>query len=133
MPRKSAASLSVVASIAPEARLPVPEGMPDGQARVWRETVSGLPASWFGVEQAAILTRYCVHVDRCQQLEAHIAGMEPSDPDYTKMVLLVGQESGRVNLYARSMRLTQQSRLKAETAATRAKGKAAARPWENAG
>ena len=40
-------------------------------------TVSNLPPDWFAAEQIPILTAYCRHVCRSDQIELALAGLDP--------------------------------------------------------
>lgn len=104
------------------ARLQPPPGTSDAQAIVWHITVDSLPADWFAVEQTPLLQAYCRHVCRADQIEAALAGLDPvNDLDvFDKLTKLAAGESAKIAMHARSMRLTQQARFKAETAHGRA-------------
>lgn len=71
---------------------------------------------------------YCNHVGRLAKIEAALQKLDPvQDLDvYDKLVRLAAGESSKVLAHARSMRLTQQSRLKSETAHGRAEAAALA-------
>ena len=125
MPRKSqaAAAVAQVFAIRPTAsRLPVPSGMPPEPAEVWRTTTAALPPDWFTPEHGPLLEMYCRHVARASQLDLVINELDPVADlaTFDRLVKLAGLESSKAAMHARSMRLTQQSRLKAETAASRA-------------
>ena len=68
---------------------------------------------------------------RASQLDLVINELDPVADlaTFDRLVKLAGLESSKAAMHARSMRLTQQSRLKAETAANRA-GKSAPRGIE---
>jgi hypothetical protein len=102
----------------PDPRLQPPEAMPEAQCEVWRLTVNHLPAEWFSAEQSPVLTAYCRHVVRAAQLESALTGLDPIEDldQFERLTRLAGLESAKIAMHARSMRLTQQSRLKAETA-----------------
>ena len=103
------------------ARLQPPLGTPDAQALVWSSTVDNLPAEWFATEQIPLLQAYCRHVCRADQIEAALAGLDPlADLEtFDKLTKLAAGESAKIAMHARSMRLTQQARFKAETASGR--------------
>jgi len=135
MPRKSLAALSVAAMTAPRSVAPLkpPRGMSTTQRMVWRNTVEALPGDWFTREHVALLRRYCEHVARADDIERRLARLDPiaDGDDYDRLARLGIAETGRLLALARAMRLTQQSRLKAETAANRAGAvKAGPRPWD---
>lgn len=122
--RKSEASLAVVpAPIRHEApRLAAPCGLTAAELAVWRLTVSALPSGHFSAEQAPLLERFCIHTVRARSLDALLATLDAvADLDrYDKLARLVSQETGRMFAAGRALRLTNQSRMKAETAGTRA-------------
>lgn len=123
MPRLSAAARATPTPIRYTAPLlDTPKGLPARERDVWRRTVGALPADWFKAEHVPILTTYCRLVVQADRLAGALAKADPiADPDgYGKLLRLSGELSGRVLALARSMRLTQQSRLHVETAGRRA-------------
>jgi hypothetical protein len=111
-------------------RLQPPADLGAAQQQIWHQTVNALPSDWFGGEQVPILTAYCNHTARLAQLEQAIAKLaDPTGDDlavFSCLSKLASGESAKVAMHARSMRLTQQSRLKAETASSRGLGAASA-------
>jgi hypothetical protein len=109
-------------------RLQPPDTLNDAQKVIWHQTVDNLPDDWFSLEQTPMLVAYCQHVARAAQIEAALATLDPlSDLDtFDKLAKLAAGESAKVAMFARSMRLTQQSRLKAETAQSHGAGAASA-------
>jgi len=109
-------------------RLQPPESLNDAQRVIWHQTVDNLPADWFSLEQTPMLIAYCGHVARAAKIEVALAGLDPlRDLDqFDKLAKLAALESAKIAMHARSMRLTQQSRLKAETASSRGLGAASA-------
>ncbi len=102
-------------------RLKPPGDLTDDQKRIWHETVNALPPDWFADEHIAMLRLYCQHITRAAKLESALERLDPVDNlnDYEKLVKLAGLESAKALALARAMRLTQQSRLKPETAHNR--------------
>jgi hypothetical protein len=78
--------------------------------------------------EGPMLTAYCNHVTRAAQIEAALATLEPLTDlnEFDKLSKLAAGESAKIAMHARAMRLTQQSRLKAETASSRGLGAASA-------
>ena len=109
-------------------RLQPPEILNDAQRVIWHQTVDNLPADWFSLEQTPMLIAYCSHVARAAQIEVALSQLDPTkDLDvYDKLSKLASLESAKICMYARAMRLTQQSRFKAETAASHGAGAASA-------
>jgi hypothetical protein len=137
--KKSAAKLATVATM-PGQRAAPPRNLSEAEARVWRATVATKPADWFQPDSWPMLTLYCRAVVMADHLAERIdAGLDTFTVGELSALLTMRDREGKaVNTYARAMRLTQQARLKAETAATahtRANGSSggAPKPWEVAG
>jgi hypothetical protein len=109
-------------------RLNPPASLSLAQRLVWAQTVDNLPSDWFSTEQIPMLTAYVGHVARAAQIEAALTTLDPlADLEqFDKLSKLSAGESAKIAMFARSMRLTHQSRLKAETASSRAGGAASA-------
>jgi hypothetical protein len=100
--------------------------------------VATKPADWFSADTYPLLASYCRHVQTLAHISRRIDAIEideASDGEsarkYDELLKLREREVRTMNALARSMRLTQQSRYKSETAATAADrvgtGK---KPWE---
>jgi hypothetical protein len=138
VPRKSAASLSVVTQIV-DHRPPVPADMPPAQAEIWRGIVNRLPHDWFKREHLEMLQAYCQHAAIAQTLARSIETFDPSwlrlDDGLARLDQLskvLDREHRAMVMLARSMRLTHQSMYDRQAAATKSrqsipKGTA---PWE---
>ena len=118
-------------------RIKPPATLSDAQRAVWKQTVDALPSDWFAAEQTPLLAAYCGHVARLAQIELALATLDPliDLAAFDRLAKLAAGESAKIAMHARSMRLTQQSRLKAETASSRGLGAASAdrvgaKPWE---
>lgn len=111
-------------------RLQPPAELGAAQQIIWHQTVDSLPSDWFSVEQTPILVAYCGHVARLAQLDEAMAKLaDPTGDDlavFSCLAKLAAVESAKIGMHARSMRLTQQTRLKAETAHSRGAGAASA-------
>jgi hypothetical protein len=115
-------------------RLQPPAVMPTAQQAIWHQTVDSLPSDWFSAEQSPLLVAYCQHVCRGAQLEAALATLNPLTEVeiFDKICKLAAGESAKILALARALRLTVQSRLRAETAFNAASGAAsAARTWQD--
>jgi hypothetical protein len=101
-----------------EQRLQPPSDLPQAQRLVWHQTVDFLPSDWFAREQTPLLTAYCNHAVRLAKVEAALLNLDPTADleTFDKLSRLAANESTKLLAHGRSMRLTQQSRLKAETA-----------------
>jgi hypothetical protein len=136
--RKSAESLTIVTPF-PNRRPAAPECLTAEQAEEWRAVVARMPADWFGREHFPLLEAYCRHACNARFIAAKIDSLDRAQfadvgvlKFYTRLLLMAERESRAMLALGRAMRLTQQSRLKAETAATRAalSGSDERRPWE---
>ena len=110
--------------------------LPDEAAEVWKATVEALPADWIGAEALPVLAAYCrttVALRRLGQL-VHQAEYTPGDLDldqYSLLLRLHGQQAQTLKTLATALRLTPQSRYKAEAAARRiGEHSTGKRPWE---
>jgi phage terminase small subunit len=119
-----------------QARPDADYSLPDEEADVWRATVEALPADWIGAEAHPVLAAYCrttVQLRRLGQL-IHQAETEaePFDlPTYTALLKAHGAAAQVLKTLATSLRLTPQTRLRAESAARRADGSPIGKkPWE---
>ena len=103
-------------------RPPPPDDLTEEQASEWRAVVSRMPGDWFCREHFALLASYCRHVCRERALakiidEFQMAWCKKAG-GAEKLNLLSGmaaRETRTVMALARSMRLTHQSKYKAET------------------
>lgn len=134
--RKSTASLAVITAI-PGQRPEPPAELTDEQAQLWRAVVATKPTDWFTDDSHPLLVGYCKHVTSFRSLNEQIDAFDAHwlrDPEGVKrcdmLMRMRDRESKRVESLARSMRLTQQSRYKAETAHNRAERIKKTKPWE---
>ena len=108
----------------------------DEAAEIWHAVVEALPADWIGPEALPLLSAYCrttIALRRLGQLiTAHEHGPDDYDVDYhTKLLRAHGQQAQTLKTLATSLRLTPQSRYRAETAARRIDDANPGRkPWE---
>lgn len=135
MPKKSAASLSVVPIGQAIHRLAPPPSLLPEEAEVWDAVVSTKPADWFQADSAPILAEYCravVMSDRLAILiEMELTGRAEDGPSLKDLLKMRDAESRRVLTCGTKLRLTQQSRYTPGSSATADKkaGKAAL-PWQ---
>ncbi len=125
--RKSAAELGVIPSI-PQRPEP-PDELTPQQAEEWREIVGRMPVDWFRREIWPLLCSYCRHICNARRIAALIEGARVVDVADRKAVMhfnpLLGMQERQSNAMAglaTRMRLTNQSRYTASSAATHAKG-----------
>lgn len=134
--RKSAASLAVVGAT-PIHRVAPPEGLGTEQKAVFLSVVNSMPADWFGAEHLPLLVAYCRHVVTANVVAREIEAFQPewmaTDEGlerYEKLMKMAQRESASINGLARSMRLTHQSKYRADKAHTLAGKSSGNRPWE---
>jgi hypothetical protein len=135
--RKSAAELATLApTTEKQARPDADYSLPDEQAEVWRAVIEALPADWIGMESLPLLSAYCrttVALRRLGQL-IHQAEFEEGPLDiglYSTLLKNHAQQAQVLKTLATSLRLTPQSRFRAETAARTVDAKRPGpRPWD---
>lgn len=137
--RKSAASKEVSAAHLPGQRPAPPRDLTKFQSDEWRAVVARMPADWFTRETHGLLVQYVRHVENAAKLATAIDAFpashlltEDGAERFDKLTKMAEREGRAMSSLATRMRLTQQSRYKAETAATASKnaGTAAKKPWE---
>jgi hypothetical protein len=137
--RKSAASLSVVASLPAALQRPEPpKDLTVEQAAEWGAVVARMPAGWFTRETHQVLATYCRHVVNARRLAEVIEAFDPawlSDEDglkrYDKLLAMADREGKAITMTATRLRLTPQARYTAQSAATAAnKTGAGDKPWQ---
>lgn len=132
--RKSGESLAVATIAGPlevVQRPDAPYDLTDEQVDEWRAVVASLPADWFQRGNHALLSQYCreiVAARRVAQLiEQCVAGKEIDRKELLELLKQQESSSRTISALLRSMRLTQQSIMRAETAKRPAKVK---KPWD---
>jgi phage terminase small subunit len=134
--RPSAASLETQTAVQEVHRADAPYDLPQEQSDVWRATLEALPAGWVGAEGHPILAAFCrttVQLRRVGQLIHHEeTAPGPLDlAEYSGLLKLHAQLAQSLKTLATSLRLTPQSRMRAENAATKAGNfTPGPRPWE---
>ena len=138
--RKSAASLSVVPVLPGQQRPEAPDELTKEEAEEWRAIVGRLPADWFPRETHAQLTNYCRHVVKARMIAGLLREFEPewtaTDEGlhrFDKLTHMAQRESAAIASLGTKMRLTQQTRVREQTATRRLEAHVAAKPWEKAG
>lgn len=135
--RKSAAELATLPpSAEKQARPDADYSLADEQAEVWRAVIEALPADWIGAEALPVLSAYCrtvVALRRLGQL-IHQAEFEEGPMNiglYSTLLKNHAQQAQVLKTLGTSLRLTPQSRYRAETAAKAIDGKRPGpRPWD---
>ena len=120
--RKSAAELTVISGNGIEAirRAEPPAELTDEQAEEWRAIVNTMSADWFMQGNYPILMQYCRHIVEArrisQLIEQCLQQNELDHSHYAKLLTQQQAESRTLADLARSMRLTQHSLVRKETA-----------------
>jgi len=133
--KQSAAALAVVTPLAVDKRLAPPSNLTPAQKSEWVSIINSMPADWFGPENAASLLQYCRHRVQADTLSKKIENFDPAwldDEDglrrYDKLSAMFERETRALNALMRSMRLTQQSQIRADKVIKEeTKGK---KPWQ---
>ncbi len=137
--RQSAASIATATPQSPVERQARPDAcysLPDEGAEVWRATLEALPAGWIGAEALPVLAAYCrttVALRRIGQLiyqaEHETEGLDLAE--YNLLLSAHAKQAQVLKTLATSLRLTPQTRLRAESAGRKADGhRPGPRLWE---
>ncbi len=136
--RKSAAELGVIPGI-PQRPEP-PDELTPQQAEEWRAVVARMPVNWFPREIFPLLCAYVRHVTNSRHIARLIEAAEDMDiGDRTALMRfnrLLGMQERQSNVMAglaTRMRLTNQSRYTASSAAAQAKRGSGVKLWETPG
>jgi len=139
MPRKSAASLSVVGAspVGVASRLPPPHHLSEAERAVWLQLVNDQPADAFTQGHMPLLELYSRHVVNARVLAGQVARFDPewlAEDDglkrYDRLLAMSERETRAATAVARSLRITRQS-LDHATVARRVVNMArSAKPWE---
>ena len=135
MARKSQAALSVVpfSSVALDGRLPAPSTLGDREKLLWLQIVSTKPADWFAADTEALLFGYVCAIGSHEYLTDKIKKGERDnlETDEIKELYILQERQAKLMLqFATKMRLSQQSRYTALSAATADKKASGKRPWD---
>lgn len=120
MPRKSA-SLTIAPVALRTPRLRAPADLTPPQAAVWHAVVDTLPGDYFSAEQAQLLRAYCQHTAMADHLAQRLVTLDPLDDGWSKLSAAQISHSKAALAFARSLRLTNQSRVQPDTAATKSR------------
>lgn len=120
MAKESLASMTV-ARPAVDARLAPPAGLTEAQTAVWATLVNARPANWFTDDHIGMLSQYCRHKVTSDVIAQQIEQFDPAwmaDDDglkrYDKLLGMQERETRAMNALLRSMRITQQSLVRAD-------------------
>lgn len=139
--RKSVAAVTAPAAsgalVGAAPRPDAPYDLTDEQADIWRGVVDGLPAGWIEPGAFAVLAAYCRQTTALRRLGALVRQAEHEGAfDEARLLALYrahGAAAQVLKTLATSLRLTPQSRMRADAAGARAgDGPKGPRPWEPA-
>jgi hypothetical protein len=132
--RKSAASLVVASPNGLQNRIAPTAGLTPAQRAVWLSVVNSKPADWFGEEHGPMLAQYCRHKVQADLIAQQQEQFDPAwltDDEglkrYDKLGAMMERETRAMNALLRSMRLTQQSLIRADKVVSSNKGR---KPWQ---
>jgi hypothetical protein len=138
MSRKPAAAIGVIPGNFGERPEP-PDDLNGRQAAIWKETVASEPSDFFETAATrALLSDYCRHREAAEILSATIDSFLPEwirsedgGKAYTMFLRGRSAETRAAVYLATKLRLTNQSRMRAERAATAGRHSSkGVRPWE---
>lgn len=138
--RKSTASLSIVSVLGNERPAP-PDELTEEEAAEWRAIAGRMPVDWFTRENHPLLAEYCRHIVRARDLAGDIAKFKRFEAEvrlttegvqrYDTLLRMADRERAAMVNLATKMRLTQQSRYRADKAAPAVeRSKTVRKPWE---
>jgi hypothetical protein len=121
MPRKSTAALAVAPVLIRTPRLRAPADLAPAQLALWHTVVDTLPGDYFSPEQAQLLRSYVTHAALADDLAQRLLTLDPMADGWSKLSVAQVSHSKAALAFARSLRLTNQSRVQPDTAATKAR------------
>jgi hypothetical protein len=96
--------------------------------------INARPAEWFGPEHAGMLAQYCRHKIQADLVAQQLQAFDPAwlaDDDglqrFDKLSAMQDRESKTITALLRSMRLTQQSMIRADKVVRNSIGR---KPWQ---
>lgn len=135
--RKSAAQLATVTAL-PLRMLEPPADLSPDEAAVWARVAATKPGDWWDAGSMPLLAQYAratVQAELVAKLVRTVGQNMITDPDelgrYKELRKLQAVLSGEMNTLARSMRLTQQARYRADAAATADRKVNGRKPWQH--
>lgn len=127
MPRKSTASLSVVAIDSKNARLQPPKDMSAPAKQLWVEIVNSLPGDRFHVSDGPLLSLYCSALARAAEAMKQLE--TAADPQWLKFADTHAKLAATLST---KLRLNPQARLDRKVAGPAARDDhSGEKPWDN--
>lgn len=139
MPRKSAASLEVVAPVglAVSVRLDPPGHISEAERAVWLQVVNDQPAAAFSDTHAPLLELYCRHVVNARVIADEVAQFERAwlaDSEglkrYDRLLGMAEREGRAASSLATRLRITRQAIPKMGAARQLENEPRSRKPWE---
>jgi phage terminase small subunit len=128
MPRKSAASLTVVPV---EFQRPDPPDYLDAaEAAVWRQTVNGMRPDWYSPVTDVLLEGYCSEAVLAKLLAQELRGLPVTDKRFATLTRLHMAVAKSAMALARTLRLTPRSNRRVDPRDSRDPSAAFKKPWE---
>lgn len=134
--RKSAAAVAVAKpEVSGVVHADAPYDLTDEQSEIWRATLASLPPDWIETGAHPTLAAYCRTTTQLRRLGQLVAQAERdaefNPRDYLDLVKAHGAQAQVIKTLSTALRLTPQTRLRAETASRKAGGFTnVKRPWE---
>src|SRR5215217_4377565 len=135
MAKKSSASLSVVPPSVATVLAP-PKLLTARQKELWKEITLSKPASWFDHSNAPLLSGYVKAIASHEFLASQSDAIEATLADggdlktLNRIHAMIERQARLIQTFATKLRLTQQSRYTAATAAVVSGKASGARPWD---
>jgi hypothetical protein len=134
--RTSVAEHSVASAVIRFERPGAPPELSETEADLWFLTVNQMPADWFSDETLKLLQAYCVAAsthdriaNQLKQFKDEWLANDDGLRRFARLTEIQGRQAKLLKDLATSMRLTQQSRYRADKAIKSAQG--AGKPWES--
>ena len=134
--RKSAAELATVTNL-PIRLLAPPADLSAEEAEVWGRVVATKPGDWWDAGSIPLLAQFCratVQAEMVAEQVRQCGAAMLTDPDqlgtYKELRKIQAGLTGEINSLARAMRLTQQSRYRADKASTESRKANGRKPWQ---
>jgi hypothetical protein len=138
--RSSTAELAIASPLTVVERPRPPEALSDAQAELWVGIVNRMPSEWFSTENLPLLEAYCQCVDMHRTITHQLNVFEAkwlTDEDglrrFARLTEIQGRQAKLMKDLATSMRLTQQSRYRADKASTLERQGRGIKPWQREG
>ena len=134
MPRKSAASLTVLPRVPGRGPPEPPPDLDELESRIWREVIDALPSQWLDSAGQLILRRLAAQVAVSERQEARLRQLRAQGRDDDEEAVILAAQHGviakNVAYLLTQLRATPRAQLRSRAAGSRAEQAPEARPWE---